>query len=84
MNNSTDDAIKARFFEAVNMLIAMRVIRGKKTFCNDHDINRGTFYYVEKGRYEFSNPSWLTFLVNDYKVSATWLLTGRGKMFRAQ
>lgn len=81
MNNALDKEIKERFFQALNELITMKRMRGKKTFCTEYDINRGTFYYVEVDKYEFSNPSWLAYLVKDYGVSAKWLLTGKGKMF---
>lgn len=76
-----DNIIRERFFKALREVISRKMIRGKKTFCDDHAINRGTFYYVEKGTYAFTNPSWLTYLVSDFKVSPLWLLTGRGNMF---
>ena len=82
MQSAVDTAIKDRFFEAINLLVASKVLRGKKTFCDEMGINRGMFYFVETGKCTI-RPSWLTHLVKEYKVSASWLLTGRGKMLRA-
>lgn len=78
-SESTTAALVARFFEALDLLIERRVIRGKKTFCDRYGINRWNFYTCK------TNPctglfklSWLTYMVRDYGVSADWLLVGRG------
>lgn len=80
MTTEVDNQIRDRFFEAIAFLVASKQLRGKKTFCAEYNINRGTFYRVEKGEYAFSSPCWLTYLVRDYNISPAWLLTGFGKM----
>lgn len=82
MHNDEKGKIVRRFFKVLYKLQALKIIRGKKTFTDRYNINRWNFITLEK------NPEtgtfhieWLTYLVNDYGVSAHWLLTGKGKMF---
>lgn len=83
MNISLEgEAITKRFFEAIDMLRAAKVIRGLKTFTDSRDINRWNLITVRNNpSTSVLKPEWLAFLVIDYGVSAQWLLTGRGGVF---
>lgn len=74
--------ITSRFFEAIDMLIAQKRIRGLLTFTKAHDINYWNITTV-RNQPEVSvlKPEWLSYLVQDYSISSEWLLTGRGGMF---
>lgn len=77
----TEDSQKVinRFFEALRYLKEKKIIRGKQTFTRAHKINRWNMNTLEKDpSRDIFQAAWLTYLVNDYGVSATWLLTGRG------
>lgn len=77
----TEDSQKVinRFFEALRFLKEEKIIRGKQTFTRAHEINRWNMNTLEKDpSRDIFQAAWLTYLVNDYGVSATWLLTGRG------
>lgn len=77
----TEDSQKVikRFFEALRYLKDEKIIRGKQTFTRAHEINRWNMNTLEKEpSRDIFQAAWLTYLVNDYGVSATWLLTGRG------
>lgn len=83
MQTEDSQKIVARFFEAIYRLKATGVIRGKQTFTRSHGINRWNLNTLEKDHSrDIFQPAWLTYLVNDYQVSAEWLLTGRGDMFK--
>lgn len=72
-----------RFFEALQILKANKIIRGKQTFTNRYGINRWNFNTLEKEpERDIFQVSWLEYLVRDYMVSAEWLLTGEGAFFR--
>lgn len=83
MQTPDSQQIIKRFFEALYYLKAARVIRGKGTFTREHGIDRWNLYKLEKNpERDIFQPAWLAYLVNDYGISADWLLTGRGKMIR--
>ena len=72
-----------RFFEALQRLKDDRKIRGKQTFTRDHEINRWNMNTLEKDpSRDIFQVAWLTYLIEDYGVSAQWLLTGRGNFYK--
>lgn len=82
MQNNDSQKIVKRFFEAIYRLKTDGAIRGKKTFTEKYGINRWNFNTLEKSpERDIFQASWLTYLVNDYGVSASWLLTGVGEFY---
>lgn len=83
MQTEDSQKIVNRFFEALRYLKAQKIIRGKQTFTNRFGINRWNLNTLEKEpSRDIFQPAWLTYLVNEYGVSPTWLLTGRGEIMR--
>lgn len=82
MQTEQSQVIIKRFFEALQILIENKVIRGKQTFATRYGINRRNMYTLEKepGR-DIFQVAWLENLVTDYMVSPVWLLTGNGSFF---
>ncbi len=81
MQTEDSQQIIRRFFEAIYYLKQEGEIKGKKTFTDEFGINRWNFNSLEKDMSrDIFQPAWLTYLVNKYEVSATWLLTGRGEI----
>lgn len=79
MQTEDSQRVIKRFFEALQVLKERHIIRGKQTFTNRYDINRWNMNTLEKNpASDIFQPAWLTYLVRDYGISATWLLTGRG------
>lgn len=83
MQTADSQQIIGRFFEALQRLKTDRKIRGKQTFTRAHDINRWNMNTLEKDHSrDIFQPAWLTYLVEEYGVSAQWLLTGNGEFYR--
>lgn len=79
MQTLDSQKIIARFFQALYFLKAQHRIRGKQTFTRKFGINRWNMNTLEKDlARDIFQPAWLTYLVEEYNISADWLLTGRG------
>ena len=82
MQSEHSQAIIRRFFEALKILKANKIIRGKQTFTNRHGINRWNMNTLEKDpSRDMFQSAWLAYLVQDYNISPRWLLTGEGFIF---
>lgn len=81
MQTTDSQKVIGRFFQALYYLKEQRVIRGKQTFTRKYGINRWNLNTLEQdmGR-DIFQTAWLTYLVEDFGVSAEWLLTGRGEI----
>lgn len=76
-------AVIDRFFISIEALKERRSIRGKATFCKLYGINRRNLYKIEMSRDSLAfQLCWLSYLVTGFGISADWLLTGRGAMFK--
>ncbi|GHT55175.1 hypothetical protein FACS189451_09220 [Bacteroidia bacterium] len=83
MQSETSKKIIERFFDALQVLKANKIIRGKQTFTKKYNINKGNFYQLEKNHErDIFQVGWLYILAIDYKVSPEWLLTGEGGFFQ--
>ena len=82
MQNPESTKIVERFFEALYDLKEKKLIRGKYTFARRYGINNGNFHQIEKDKSrDMFQLIWLSHLVADYGISATWLITGNGAMY---
>lgn len=82
MNTPVSQQIIERFYCALDAIIAMKKIRGVNTYCRDNNIDRRNFIAQRKDLSRgWFQVSWMRQMVEDYGVSADWLLTGRGGMF---
>jgi aromatic ring-cleaving dioxygenase len=82
MNNPESIKIIERFYQALDQVIANKLIRGKKTFCDRHGIDRWNLNTVrKKPESDMFQMSWISDLCNDFGISVEWIMTGRGGMF---
>lgn len=78
-------AITKRFFLAIDVLITQKKIRGLNTFTKKHDINYWNLCTLRNDpQIRVLKPEYLSYIVTDFNVSPTWLLTGIGSMFDNQ
>lgn len=83
MQTTDSQKIVCRFFEALQRLKEDKKIRGKQTFTRAHGINRWNMLTLEKDHSrDIFQAAWLAYLVQDYGVSAQWLLTGQGDFYK--
>ena len=86
-------AIQQRFFEALNRCIKEGRISSLQSFCQDNDLNRPKYVKLRQlilnpeiertGKpYKVIDIDALSYIVKDGKVSASWLLTGKGDIFK--
>jgi len=83
MQTPESQKVVARFFEALDILKTSGKIRGKKTFCDEMEVNRRNLYQLSKDySRDIFQCAWLEYLVNKHGISAEWLITGKGAMFK--
>ncbi|MDR0864970.1 MAG: Bro-N domain-containing protein [Candidatus Symbiothrix sp.] len=74
--------IAERFFMVVDMLVAVKTIRGKQTFTTKYQINNRNFGRSrEFPESKIFQPVWISYLMEDYGISGEWIMTGKGRMF---
>jgi len=74
--------IVERFFMVIDMLIAVKAMRGNQSFTKKYEINLQNFRFVrENPRSKMFQPIWISNLMEDFGISAEWIMTGKGKMF---
>lgn len=81
----TDEALKVmeRFYSTLDRLVAFQAVNSIYDFCKRYDIPRNNFYGQRSDRTKSKfKPDWLSYLVRDFGISGTWLLTGEGEMIR--
>jgi hypothetical protein len=79
----TEESQKERFFEALHALKEQKDLHGISVFAKKYGANLRNFWLLEQNKKRnLFQLSWFTDLVNDYGVSAEWLITGKGKMFK--
>ena len=75
--------ITRRFFLALETLQVKKELRGLKSFTDRYGLNYWNISTLRKEpEKRILKAEWLTYLVSDYNISAEWLLTGRGSMFK--
>ncbi len=74
-------AITQRFSNAIEDLKSRKVIGGLATFCKLYNLNQGNLHVIVSEVREVK-PYILAYLVNDFGVSAEWLLCGTGDMYQ--
>ena len=82
MNTPDSIAVVNRFYEAIARLKDDKKIRGLKTFSHRYGINdRNIWLQRREPERNIFQPAWLSYMVRDYAVSATWLLLGEGEFY---
>lgn len=74
-------AVIARMFEAIDMLIAAKKVRGLKTITDMYGLNRPNLIRLRNDPKKKFYPYYMWILVIDFGVSARWLVAGQGNMF---
>jgi len=76
-------AITRRFFLAIDVLVGQRRLRGLQTFTRRYNLNYWNVCTLKKEpKHRILKSECLAFIVRDFGISAEWLLTGVGSMFK--
>lgn len=82
-NTDITKQIISRFFVALDLIVENNTIRGIKTYCDENNIDRRNLYNqrkdLDRGWFQVS---WIYPLIINYNISADWLITGKGGMFK--
>lgn len=75
--------INRRAFQAIDMLIAQKQLRGFKTFTTKYGLNYGNTHVVRsQPETNILKPEILTYLARDFGINSEWLVLGKGGMFK--
>lgn len=82
MNNEFDIAIVERFLNAFERIVNEGLVASRNAFFRRYGIDKRNFYHVKNDTSSARFCTyWLSILVDDYGVSAKYLLTGAGDVF---
>lgn len=80
-NSPTAIEITGRFFEAMDYLVAGRIIRGYQTVTNLWHIDRRNLAKLKAEPQRRSlKVEYVCYLERDFGISSRWVVTGHGKM----
>ena len=83
MQSENSQKVIARFFQCLDYLKALRIIKGKYPFARAHGVDYRNFYKLEVDHSrDLFQVEWLTTLVDTYKVNPMWLLCGQEPFFQ--
>ncbi len=83
MQSPKSQEVTARFFEILDELVQMGHIHFMNDFYVENDINSRNIYQLRKDySRDIMQLEWLGILVEKYKVSGEYLLTGKGKKYK--
>lgn len=75
--------ITERFFEALEALKTTKAIRGQATLSKEVGIENSSMYKIKTHPETYTlKPEYIRHLSMKYGISAEWIITGRGKMFK--
>lgn len=78
--------VQERFFEVMQELIdGKKLPGGLAGFCEQYGIDRRHFYVQRANRGKgYFEVAWIIPLVRYFRVSANWLLLGKGKKYKGK
>jgi hypothetical protein len=91
--NKISDGINRRFFQAIDVLIAIGQLKSLNAFCIEFNLSPPRYREMRRtygiapnpnskySRYKAIEFAALCILCNDYNISVDWFLFGRGNMF---
>jgi hypothetical protein len=83
MQSEKSQEVTRRFFEILDELVQMGHIHFMNDFYVENDINSRNIYQLRKDySRDIMQLEWLGILVEKYKVSGEYLLTGKGKKYK--
>lgn len=83
MQSEKSQEVTARFFEILDELVQMGHIHFMNDFYVDNGINSRNIYQLRKDySRDIMQLEWLSILIEKYKVSGDYLLTGKGKKYK--
>lgn len=91
MQRTNSDAVNRRFFIAIDVLVANKLVSSLSGFCILYGLSPSRYREMRRqfglmpkngytARYRNMEIETLSILVANYPISALWLLTGRGNM----
>ena len=79
--SATAVEITRRFFEALDYLVAVRVVRGYQTVTTLWDIDRRNLAKLKsEPQRRTLKPEYICYLERDYGINSRWVVTGHGRM----
>lgn len=82
MVSAEGQKITERFFEVIEILKSTKVIRGQATLSRELGVENSSMYKLKNQPEIYTlKPEYIRHLCMKYGVSASWIITGGGKMF---